>query len=147
MGMTYINLSKNKNLFKQVNSFTPPILLLFFVLSGVRLDINSLKTAGVIGAIYFFVRIIGKYIGSYLGASISNASEEIKKYLGLALIPQAGVSIGLAALGQRLLPVKYGTMLSTIILSSAVLYEIIGPACAKYALYLSNSIKKDEEKK
>lgn len=141
LGMVYINLSNNKSLFKQVNGFTPPILLIFFVLSGVRLDVSSLATAGVIGSIYFVIRIAGKYIGAFLGGTVCGADSNVKKYLGLALIPQAGVSIGLASLGQRLLPQYYGTMLSTIILSSAVLYEIIGPACAKASLFLSKSIK------
>ena len=56
------------------------------------------------------------------------------------LIPQAGVSIGLAVLGSRLLPAEYGDMLTVIILSSSVLYEMIGPACAKLALHLSGAI-------
>ena len=59
----------------------------------------------------------------------------------MALIPQAGVSIGLALLAQRILPEEMGTLLSTIILSSSVLYEMIGPACAKGALFLSGAIK------
>ena len=68
----------------------------------------------------------------------------VRHYLGLALIPQAGVSIGLAILGQRLLPTAEGTMLSLIILSSAVLYEMVGPACAKLSLKLSGSIESDD---
>lgn len=59
--------------------------------------------------------------------------------MGLALIPQAGVSIGLAALGARLLGGDAGSMLQTVILSSSILYELIGPACAKLSLYLSDS--------
>lgn len=145
LGTTYINVSGNKELFKRLNSFSPPILLLFFVLSGMKLDIPSLATAGMIGVGYFFIRIIGKYTGSYIGAKVSKSSTQIKKYLGLALVPQAGVSIGLAALGQRLLPTELGTMLSTIILSSAVLYEMIGPACAKASLFLSGVITESNE--
>ena len=76
----------------------------------------------MIGVGYFFIRIIGKYAGSYIGAKVSKSSTEIKKYLGLALVPQAGVSIGLAALGQRLLPTELGTMLSTIILSLSLIH-------------------------
>ena len=68
----------------------------------------------------------------------------IRRYLGLALIPQAGVSIGLALLGQRILPAESGALLSTIILSSGVLYEMIGPACAKAAIFLSGSVPKPE---
>lgn len=140
LGAVYINLSGNKDLFRQVNGFTPPITLLFFVLSGMRLDLYALVSCGVIGIVYFFVRIIGKAAGAWIGARISHASTAVRQYLGLALIPQAGVSIGLAILAQRLLPSTEGTMLSLIILSSAVLYEMIGPACAKLSLKLSGSI-------
>ncbi len=144
MGAVYINVSGNKKVFKQVNGFTPPIQLLFFVLSGMRMDLTALKAAGLIGVVYFLVRIIGKYAGAWLGAVLGKASVPIRRYLGLALIPQAGVSIGLALLGQRILPVESGALLSTIILSSGVLYEMIGPACAKAAIFLSGSVPKPE---
>lgn len=64
----------------------------------------------------------------------------MRRYLGLALIPQAGVSIGLAVLAQRILPEDSGALLSTIILSSSVLYEMIGPVCARKALFLSGAV-------
>ena len=139
-GTIYINTSGNKHLFKQLNQFTPPLLVMFFVLSGMRLSIPSLVSAGFVGVIYFLVRIVGKYLGSSLGAWLTHATPEVKKYFGLALIPQAGVSIGLAVLGQRMLPAASGEMLSTIILSSGILYEMVGPACAKAAIRLSGSI-------
>ena len=144
MGAVYINVSGNKKVFKQVNGFTPPIQLLFFVLSGMRMDLTALKAAGLIGVVYFLVRILGKYAGAWLGAVIGKASLPIRRYMGLALIPQAGVSIGLAVLGQRILPTESGVLLSTIILSSGVLYEMIGPACAKAAIFLSGSVPKAE---
>ena len=144
LGTAYINLSGNKELFKQINHFEPPVLLMFFVLSGMKLNVPSLVSAGVIGVVYFFVRILGKYLGASLGSALSGCSPAIKRYLGLALIPPAGVSIGLAALGQRMLPAEQGLMLSTIILSSAVLYEMIGPACAKASLFLSHSVEPEE---
>ena len=90
---------------------------------------------------YFFVRIAGKYAGASSGAALCRADPSIIKYLGLALTPQAGVSIGLAVLGQRMLPAAEGTMLATIILSSAVLYELTGPACAKLALLRSGALQ------
>lgn len=142
-GTVYINISHSKLVFKQINRFTPPIQVLFFVLSGLRLNVLSLKTAGVVGVVYFFIRILGKYAGASLGGLVTKSSPAITKYLGLALVPQAGVSIGLAVLGQRMLPPEYGTMLSTIILSSGVLYEMVGPACAKASMFLSGSIKRD----
>lgn len=114
--------------------------MMFFVLSGMRLDLSSFKTAGVIGVTYFFVRIVGKNVGAYIGAGLENYPKNIKNYFGLALIPQAGVSIGLAFLGQRMLPPEIGSLLLTIILSSSVLYEMVGPSAAKAALHLSGSI-------
>ena len=139
-GTAYINASGNKHLFKQLNQFTPPLLVMFFVLSGMRLSVPSLAAAGVIGIVYFLVRIAGKYTGSALGAAVTHASPEIRRYFGLALIPQAGVSIGLAVLGQRILPAESGQLLSTIILSSGLLYEMVGPACAKASIKLSGSV-------
>lgn len=91
------------------------------------------------------MRILGKYVGAFLGALLSKSSKEIRYYLGLALVPQAEVSIGLAALGQRMLPAQSGTLFATIILSSAVLYEMIGPACAKTSLILAGAIPRDAD--
>lgn len=148
MSMIYINLTDDERLFKQLNYFSPPILLLFFVRSGVNFDlgalINSSESIGSvpllhIGVIYFIVRIIGKYIGAFVGCAMVKKDKLVRNYLGLALIPQAGVAIGLAAMGARTLGGETGDVLETIILASSVLYELIGPACAKLSLYLSKS--------
>lgn len=145
LGATYANVSGDKLLFKQMSRVTPPINVLFFVLSGMRLDLGALQTVGVIGVTYFAVRIVGKFLGSYLGAAMTGMSREVQRYLGLALIPQAGVSIGLAVLAQRILPAESGALLSTIILSSSVLYEMIGPVCARKALFLSGAVRAGEK--
>ncbi len=143
-GTTYINMTKDKELYKQVERFTPPILSIFFVVSGMSLDISSFGTLGIVGILYFIIRIAGKYLGAYLGCLVAKTTKEVRNYLGLALIPQAGVAIGLAFLGKRILPENLGSMLLTIILSSSVLYELIGPACAKLALIRSGAIKKNK---
>lgn len=145
LGATYANVSRDKILFKQLNRMTPPVNMLFFVLSGMRLDLSALGTVGIIGVSYFAVRIVGKFLGSWLGARMTGCSREVRRYLGLALIPQAGVSIGLAVLAQRILPEQSGALLSTIILSSSVLYEMIGPVCARKALMLSGVIRQGPE--
>jgi len=147
VGTTYINRTKDKELFEQVERFSPPILSIFFVVSGMRLDISSFSTLGIIGVFYFIIRITGKYLGAYIGCILTKTSKEIRNYLGLGLVPQAGVAIGLAFLGERILPESLGNMLLTIILSSSVLYELIGPACAKIALIYSGSIKTYRDKK
>ena len=148
MGMVYINTAEDERLFRQLNYFSPPILLLFFVRSGLSFDLGSLfgrtEIAGatpllVVGVVYFFVRIVGKYAGAYAGCRMAGKPEKVRRWLGLALIPQAGVAIGLAALGARELGGATGRALETIILSSSVLYELIGPAAAKLSLYLSGS--------
>ncbi len=148
MGTVYINITDDDKLFKQLNYFSPPILLLFFVRSGMNFKLDVLVSSSgsigttpliVIGVLYFFFRIIGKYAGAFLGCLAVGKPKETRNYLGLALIPQAGVAIGLAALGARTLGGEDGIALNTIILASSVLYELIGPACAKLALFLSKS--------
>lgn len=153
MGTIYINSTNDEKLFKQLNYFSPPILLLFFVRSGVNFKLDSLFNGSsligstpliIIGIIYFFIRIIGKYFGAYLGCIITKKDKKVRNYLGMALIPQAGVAIGLAALGARALGGEAGIALETIILASSVLYELIGPVLAKLSLYLSKSYSKNE---
>ena len=148
MGTVYINLSGDDKLFKQLNYFSPPILLLFFVRSGLSFDLNALiHPSGavgnapllLVGVLYFIVRILGKYAGAFLGCLWVKKDAKVRNFLGLALIPQAGVAIGLAALGARTLGGETGSALQTIVLASSVLYELIGPACGKLALWLSGS--------
>jgi len=118
------------------------------VRSGMSFDLKALvHTSGsigsspliLIGVLYFIIRIIGKYAGAFLGSLLVKKQKETRNYLGLALIPQAGVAIGLASLGARSLGGETGNALETIILASSVLYELIGPASAKLSLYLSKS--------
>ena len=148
MGTVYINISDDDKLFKQLNYFSPPILLLFFVRSGMNFKLDVLISPSgavgttpllVIGVFYFLFRIVGKYAGAFLGCLAVGKPKQTRNFLGLALIPQAGVAIGLAALGARTLGGEDGVALNTIILASSVLYELIGPACAKLSLYLSGS--------
>lgn len=152
MGITYRNIAHDDKLFKQLNYFNPPILLLFFVRAGASFQLDILFSASpVVGrtplftlsVLYFFIRIVGKYLGAYIGCRYVQKPREVRNYLGLALIPQAGVSIGLASMGARVLSGAAGAALQTIILLSSVLYELIGPACAKLALYLSGSYGKN----
>lgn len=154
MGMVYINISKDDKLYKQINYFSPPIMLLFFVRSGANLQIDSLFSPTgntgavpiiVIAILYFIIRMVGKYGGAFLGGLITRSPAPTKKFLGLALIPQAGVAIGLAAMAARTLGGQHGENLQTIILASSILYELIGPACAKLSLHLSGSLKENIE--
>lgn len=148
MGTVYINITNDDKLFKQLNYFSPPLLLLFFVRSGLSFDLGSLfHSSGavgnhpliIVGLVYFLTRVIGKYAGAFFGCAAVKKDKSVRNYLGLALIPQAGVAIGLAALGARTLGGESGKAFETIILASSILYELIGPPCAKLSLYLSKS--------
>lgn len=142
-GATYVNFTKDEKLFKYVDHFDPPIMLLFFVMSGVNMDFSSFMTIGIIGVVYFLVRMGGKYLGAFAGCALMKTSKKTRNYLGLALAPQAGVAIGLAFLGQRMLPASMGDTFLSIILCSSVLYEMAGPALAKLSLVRSGSIAKE----
>lgn len=149
MGAVYVNVSGDDKLFKQLNYFSPPILLFFFVRSGMSFRLDTLldtssRIAGipllVIGVAYFLVRIVGKYVGAYVGCKICKKSSKTTNTLGLGLIPQAGVAIGLSELAARTIGGETGAVIQTIIMSSSILYELVGPAMAKLALTLSGSI-------
>lgn len=143
-GASYINFKEDEKLFKYIDHFTPPIMLLFFVVSGMNMDLSAFATVGLVGVVYFIVRIVGKYAGAYLSCAITKKPSPVKNYLGFALIPQAGVAIGLAFLAQRILPDNIGSTFLSIILSSSVLYEMCGPILAKFALFKSGAINKNQ---
>lgn len=148
MGTVYINLTGDEKLFRQIGYFSPPMILMFFMRSGMTFRLDTLFGGGAFGSVplilvsvlYCIVRVGGKYAGSYLGARAVGKPPSVRNYLGLALIPQAGVAVGLAALGARALGGELGATLETIILASSIIYEICGPALAKLALYLSGAI-------
>ncbi len=155
MGTVYINITDDDKLFKQLNYFSPPLLLLYFVRSGASLNMKVLfgrvEAFGatpiiVIGILYLVFRVLGKYVGSFLGSLAARRKPQVRNYLGLALIPQSSVAIGLATLGARSfesLGTESGTMMAdallAMILAASVLHELIGPSTAKAALYLSGS--------
>ena len=158
MGIVYGNVSKDDKLFKQLNYFSPPILLLFFVRSGLTFDLSALGSSSdtlgptpliVVAILYFLIRVIGKYGGAFIGCLITKKEKNIRNYLGLALLPQTSVAIGLAALSQRTLSAlgfgEEGIALQSIIVAASFIGEMIGPACAKLSLYLSKSYSNNIE--
>ncbi len=135
-GFTIINRAeRDVRLFRTINSFEPPIYVLFFTLAGVHLDLHTLKLSGWIGLVYFVTRILGKYFGTWLGAFWSGADKIVRDYLGLALIPQAGVAIGLIFVisGDPQLA-QWANIITPVVLANVVFSELIGPLAAKYTL-------------
>ncbi|NMA85374.1 MAG: cation:proton antiporter [Epulopiscium sp.] len=149
LGGTLVNLMKHSNrIFTLMNEYTPPIYLLFFTLAGAGLDLSILAKVGLLGIGYIFARAGGKIMGAAIGARAVKAEETVAKYLGLALLPQGGVSIGLSIIVRQQLP-QYSTAITTVILFSVFVYEISGPIFAKIALQKAgeiNALEKQEKK-
>ncbi len=119
--------------------WTPPLFMLFFVISGAELDLAAIPTVGLLGVAYLIARSVGKYLGTYVGSSIVHADEKIKKYLGFALLPQAGVAIGMAQVCAAKLPM-YSERITTVVLCATLIYELVGPVITKIALVKAGEI-------
>lgn len=141
MGAIVANFSQDVNKIMDLSDkLTPPVFLLFFVASGADLKISVLPTVGVAGVIYVIFRVLGKMFGSSLGAVLCKADRNIRKYLGPALIPQAGVAIGLSLVASEAFP-QYGSQIRAIVLCGTLIYELIGPAISKLSLKKAGEIK------
>jgi Kef-type K+ transport system membrane component KefB len=140
LGAILVNINKSSfSSFDVLKTVDSPLFLLFFVLAGANLEIGLLPQLGLIGSVYLVFRVIGKVTGARLGAHISNASNSIRKYLGLGLVPQAGVALGCALVAKSDFP-NIGSMIFTTIVATTVVYELIGPLCTKYALQKAGEI-------
>lgn len=150
-GAIYINLGKDPEKGNEsLEKYTPPLFMLFFIISGATLDlsifyndVNMLLIFLPIAIIYLLMRAGGKYAGAYLGSAMDKeADPRIKKYLGLMLLPQAGVAIGLAtsagqSLGGNILGYTYGEIIVAVVLTTTLIYSFAGSYLAKWALFAS----------
>ncbi|MFA7560580.1 MAG: cation:proton antiporter [Candidatus Izemoplasmatales bacterium] len=132
--------SKQEKVNELIYFFTPPIYIMFFVLSGVELKLSVLLSVGLIGLIYVISRVIGKVFGAYIGAKVTKSDPVISKYLGYALIPQAGVAIGLSLIATTVLNPELGAQIRTIVLAATVIYELFGPVITKTVLKKAKEI-------
>ena len=140
MGAVYVNLRDDaERVLGCVDDWTYPLFMLFFVISGASLDIGSLPKVGLLGLVYIVTRFGGKWVGSYLGSTLTHQPDVIRQNIGFALMPQAGVAIGMATLAAAQLP-GYGTQVQTVILAGTLVYELIGPLSAKFALSRAHEI-------
>ena len=149
LGMVAINLSwkTGQRTYDALQSVTPPIYVLFFVLAGAHLDIPLLRHMGLLGAVYIGARIVGKVIGAYAGASVTSVPDVVRKYLGLGTLSQAGVAIGLALLVLKEfaeLPggSELGVLVITTVAATTIIFEIIGPIGTKIAIQKADEIGK-----
>lgn len=139
-GAVLCNITEESDSIAQLSDFiTPPIFLLFFVVSGAELDITIIPSIGIVGILYVTVRVAGKLAGASLGARLMKAPRAVRKYLGPALIPQAGVAIGLVTVAKSVVP-QYTPEIRAVILCGTLIYEIIGPVISKAMLVKAGEI-------
>ena len=149
LGATYANMRKDTQRYlARVDEFTPPLFLSFFVISGASIDFSVINSISIIlvAVIYIIVRSIGKYSGAYLGSLVSNAEPDVRKYLGITLLPQAGVAIGMANMAKSAFDEHgshVGDIIYTIVLTATLVYELVGPLLTKLALEKANEIDKN----
>ena len=140
IGAVVVNMSNNsKVIMEQTDRFTPPLFLLFFVLSGAELDLSVLPAVGLLGIAYVVLRSLGKCLGTTAGAIMVKADKNIRNYLGFTLLPQAGVAIGMATLTVGRFP-ELGSLISTVVLAGVLVFELFGPIITKWALTRSGEI-------
>ena len=125
--------------------WTPPLFMLFFIVSSAELDINVIPTVGLVGITYLVFRSLGKYFGAFLGGQITHEDKAIRNYLGLALLPQAGVAIGMAKLSAETLT-AYSSQILAVVLCATLIYELTGPLCTKYSLAKAGEISVETKK-
>jgi NhaP-type Na+/H+ or K+/H+ antiporter len=134
VGFVVVNRLKETEMFLAVEEIEDVIFAMFFVLAGLHFDLAVMKTAGVLAVLIFGARCFGKYFGTRAGARISHASVEVRKYLGLALLPTAGVALGLVLRAERVFP-AFGAIMVNAVLASVIINELVAPPLMRYALF------------
>ena len=141
LGAVVANLAKHHEYpFHSIEGIESTFLVIFFVLAGASLELEALKQVSMIGVIYILCRALGKVLGANIGSQLGKADVATKKWMGLALFPQAGVAIGMALVASHYFP-KYSQILLPVIISSTVFFEIIGPVLTRLALKRTHQTK------
>lgn len=140
LSTVFVNLSRYRTkIYEPLDRITPPVYMMFFIISGASLDVTIIVSVGLAGLIYVIGRVVGKVLGAYVGAKVSKAPPVVCKWLGFTLVPQEGVAIGLATSAAGSLP-EYGARIQTIVLCGVVIYELFGPVITKATLKKAGEI-------
>ena len=145
LGTVFCNICDfSEELMDRADRWTAPLLVLFFVISGAELDLSVFSNIGfvIVGLVYIIARSIGKYFGAGISAKMTRSDPNIVKYLGITLLPQAGVALGMASAARSFDAVS-GSVVRTITLFAVLVYEIAGPFLTKIALTKAGDIKPD----
>lgn len=141
MGTVFCNICEtSEELMDRVDRWTGPVSILFFILSGAELDLKILTNpaALIVGVIYIIFRSAGKIGGAYASCAMTKCDEKITKYLGITLLPQAGVALGMAMTATSL---SDGSLVRNVVLLSVLVYELVGPTLTKKSLIAAGEIK------
>ena len=133
----------SEELMLQADRWSGPAITLFFVLSGSALQFGVFADPAVIliGVAYIIARSLGKYFGAHWSAILAKSPETVKKYLGITLLPQAGVALGMCTTAYRVLGGADGTLIRNIVLFGVLVYELLGPSMTKAALTKAGDIQ------
>ncbi len=142
VGFIVVNKTRRQDMFTVVEGIEDVIYAMFFVLAGLHFDLSVMKVAGILALLIVLARCVGKYTGVRAGARISHAPDVIKKYLGFALLPKAGVTIGLILLASLEFP-TFGTLMLNAVLASTIINELIAPPLTKYAIFKAGEARID----
>ena len=143
LGTVFCNVCPlSHDLMERADKWTAPLFALFFVLSGASLELDVMKdkAAILVGVVYILMRSLGKYGGSYLSCAATKCDPLVKNYLGITLLPQAGVALGMCVTAAKLGSTD-GILIKNIILFSVLIYELFGPLLTKWALTKSGDIQ------
>lgn len=143
LGITMINLAprRTKGAFELVHKFAAPIYVLFFVLVGARLNITNFnRMVAMLAVAYVCGSLLGKTMGSYLGARSSKAGGVIRKYLGFCLYPQGGIAVGLLIAASHRFDSEIGQIIVMVVVTGVFTLQIIGPICTKFGMRKAREI-------
>ena len=137
VGATIVNLATHyERPFAEIQYIEWPFMILFFLLAGASLHLGELAQIGLIGGAYVLARALGLILGAYAGGRISGAPARVRRWMGLAIMPQAGVALGMALVAANAFPALQERIV-TLVVGSTVLFELLGPVLTRTALVRS----------
>ena len=143
LGTVFCNMSPySEDIMGRADKWTAPLFACFFVISGAGLELSVFRYPAIvmIGMVYILMRCVGKYCGARVSSSVMKCSENVRKYLGITLFPQAGVALGMVVTAQAL-GGEEAVLIRNIILFSVMVYELVGPMLTKMALTAAGDIR------
>lgn len=126
--------------FHEIKGIEWPFLVLFFLLAGARLEVDALVHVGLVGAAYILLRVVGRVIGTQVGGALAGVDSETRRWMGFALLPQAGVALGMALFAIQSFP-EHEEIILPVVLGATVVFELVGPVATRLALVRAGEVE------